>query len=128
MADTDYRNWASRPAVGRQVLHPVHPGGAIPPALRHRRTSVIQVKEDLKKGTGDSISIALLNRLTNQATTGSNVLEGNEEDMVSRSMRIYIDKRRNAVRIPEMEEIKSAIDLRDGARSAADELGQGRHP
>jgi hypothetical protein len=33
-------------------------------------------------------------------------------------MRIYIDKVRNAVRIAEMEEIKSAIDLRDAARSA----------
>src|SRR5574341_45861 len=80
-------------------------------------TSIIQLKEDLGKGTGDSISIALVNRLTNAATTGSNVLEGNEEDLASRSMRIYIDKVRNAVRIAEMEEIKSAIDLRDAARA-----------
>lgn len=79
--------------------------------------SIIQLKEDLRKGTGDSISIALVNKLQNSATTGSAVLEGNEEDLVSRSMRIYIDKRRNAVRIPEMEEIKSAIDLRDAGRS-----------
>jgi hypothetical protein len=32
-------------------------------------------------------------------------------------MRIYIDKRRNAVRIAEMEEYKSAIDLRDAGRA-----------
>jgi hypothetical protein len=79
--------------------------------------AVIQVKEVLGKGKGDSTTIALVNRLTNTAILGSNMLEGFEEDMSSRSQRIYIDKRRNAVRIAEMEEIKSAIDLRDAGRA-----------
>ena len=79
--------------------------------------SVVQIKEDLTKKQGDSITIALVNRLTNAATTGSSVLEGNEEDMASRSMRIYVDKRRNAVRVSEMNEQKSAISLRDAARA-----------
>jgi hypothetical protein len=79
--------------------------------------SVIQIKEVLGKGKGDSTTIALVNRLTNAAILGSNMLEGFEEDMSSRSQRIYIDKRRNAVRIAEMEEIKSAIDLRDAGRA-----------
>ena len=80
-------------------------------------SKVIQVKEDLTKKQGDSITIALVNRLTNTATTGTAVLEGNEEDMASRSMRIYVDKRRNAVRVAEMSEQKSAISLRDAARA-----------
>ncbi len=79
--------------------------------------SVIQVKEDLTKKAGDSITIALVNRLTNAAVTGTSTLEGNEEDMASRSMRIYVDKRRNAVRIAEMSEQKSAIPLRNAARA-----------
>lgn len=79
--------------------------------------SVIQVKEVLGKGKGDSTTIALVNKLQAPAVTGSNMLEGAEEDMSSRSQRIYIDKRRNAVRIAEMEEIKSAIDLRDAGRA-----------
>jgi N4-gp56 family major capsid protein len=79
--------------------------------------SVIQMKENLRKGTGDTITIALVNRLTNDPVLGSAVLEGNEEDMVSRSHDITINKRRNAVRIPEMEEIRSAIDLRDAGRA-----------
>lgn len=79
--------------------------------------AVIQIKEDLTKKQGDSITIALVNRLTNQATTGTTVLEGNEEDLASRSMRIYVDKRRNAVRVAEMSEQKSAIDLRDAGRA-----------
>lgn len=79
--------------------------------------SVIQVKEDLSKKDGDSITIALVNRLTNAAVTGTATLEGNEEAQKSRSMRIYVDKRRNAVRVAEMSEQKSAIDLRQAARA-----------
>lgn len=79
--------------------------------------SIIQMKEDLTKKKGDTITIALVNRLTNQATTGTNILEGNEEDLASRSHDITVNKRRNAVRVAEMTEQKSAIDLRQAARA-----------
>ena len=79
-------------------------------------TSIIQMKEDLSKKPGDSVTFALINRLTNSATTGTNTLEGNEEDLVSRSFRVYVDKRRNAIRVPEMAEQKSAVSLRNAAR------------
>ena len=94
----------------------LHDGG-FKPLMGTNENAVIQVKEDLTKKAGDSITIALVNRLTNAATTGTTVLEGNEEDMASRSMRIYVDKRRNAVRIAEMSEQKSAIPLRNAARA-----------
>jgi N4-gp56 family major capsid protein len=79
--------------------------------------SVIQVKEDLTKKKGDVITISLVNRLTNAAVTGNSTLEGFEEDMSSRSFSITVNKRRNAVRIPEMEEQKSAIPLREAGRA-----------
>lgn len=79
--------------------------------------AVIQVKEDLTKKKGDVITIALVNRLTNSAVTGTSTLEGNEEDMASRSFDISVNKRRNAVRIAEMSEQKSAIPLRNAARA-----------
>lgn len=79
--------------------------------------SVIQVKEDLSKKAGDSVTFALVNRLTDTATTGSDVLEGNEEDVTSRSFRVYVDKRRHAIRVSEMEEQKSAISLREAGRA-----------
>lgn len=94
----------------------LHDGG-FKPLMGTSENSVIQVKEDLTKKAGDSITIALVNRLTNAAVTGTSTLEGNEEDMASRSMRIYVDKRRNAVRIAEMSEQKSAISLRNAARA-----------
>ena len=87
------------------------------PLMGMDENAVIQVKEDLTKKAGDSITIALVNRLTNAAVTGTSTLEGSEEDMSSRSMRIYVDKRRNAVRIAEMSEKKSAISLRDAGKA-----------
>ncbi len=79
--------------------------------------SIIQVKEDLTKKKGDSVTFAMVNRLSNNAVTGSNTLEGNEESMVSRSQKVTVDKRRNAVRVAEIEEQFSAISLRDAARA-----------
>lgn len=94
----------------------LHDGG-FKALMGTNENSVIQVKEDLTKKAGDSITIALVNRLNNAAVTGTSTLEGFEEDMASRSMRIYVDKRRNAVRIAEMSEQKSAISLRQAARA-----------
>lgn len=74
--------------------------------------SIIQIKENLTKKKGDTINFALLNRLTQAATTGTDVLEGNEEDMTSRSFPLTVNKRRHAVRVAEMEEQKSAIGIR----------------
>ena len=79
--------------------------------------SIIQMKEDFTKGKGDQMTIALVNKLKNDAVTGTNMMEGNEEDMASRSFAFNINKRRNGVRIAEMSEYRSAINLRDAARS-----------
>lgn len=79
--------------------------------------SIIQVKQDLTKKKGDRVTIALVNRLTNSAVTGSNTMEGNEEDMVSRSHSITVNKYRNAVRVAEIEEQYSAISLRNAAKA-----------
>lgn len=84
-------------------------------------TDIIQVKEDLMKKRGDSVTFSLVNRLTNAEVLDSSTLEGNEEDMTSRSFRVYVNKRRNAVRTAEMEEIKSAIPLREAAKPALKE-------
>lgn len=80
--------------------------------------AVIQVKEELGTKPGDKITLQLVNRLTNTAITGTSTLEGNEEDLTQRSFSVTVDKRRNAVRIPEMSEQKSAISLRNAGKEA----------
>ena len=79
--------------------------------------SIIQVKEDLTKKKGDALHYALVNRLTNAAVTGSSTLEGNEEDMDSRSHELTINQFRNAVRVSDWDEQKSSIDLRNAGRA-----------
>lgn len=79
--------------------------------------SIIQMKEDLTKKKGDSVTYALVNRLSNNAVTGSNTLEGNEEALVSRSHKVTVDKRRNGVRVAEVDEQFSAISLRNAGRA-----------
>lgn len=80
--------------------------------------AIIQVKENLTKKKGDSVTFALVNRLTANATTGSDVLEGNEEDLLTRSHKITVAKRRHAVRVSESDEQFSAIGLRDASKPA----------
>jgi N4-gp56 family major capsid protein len=79
--------------------------------------SIIQVKENLMKKSGDRINFALVNKLTNNAITGRDVLEGNEEDMATRSYELVVNKRRNGVRVAEIDEQFSAISLRNAAKA-----------
>lgn len=84
-------------------------------------SDIIQVKENLTKKPGDKINFALVNKLTNDPVTGRATMEGNEEDLVSRSFELSVDKRRNAVRMAEIDEQISAISLRNAAKSALKE-------
>lgn len=87
------------------------------PYMGTDENSIIQVKEDITKKKGDRITFNLVGRLENDGVTGSNMMEGNEEALDQRSFLLGVDKLRNAVRIPEMEEIKNSIDLREAARA-----------
>jgi N4-gp56 family major capsid protein len=78
--------------------------------------NVIQIREDLSKKKGDRINFALVNKLTQDAVTGRATMEGNEEEMGTRSFELAVDKRRNAVRVAEIDEQFSAISLRDAAK------------
>lgn len=80
-------------------------------------SSIIQVKENLTKKKGDRINFALVNKLTNAAVIGSNVLEGNEEEMDTRSFPVTVNKRRNGVRVAEVDEQYSSISLRSAAKA-----------
>jgi N4-gp56 family major capsid protein len=79
--------------------------------------SIIQLKEDLKKKKGDTITFALVNKLKNAAVIDNATLVGNEERMDQRSHALTIHQRRNAVVVPAFEGQKSAIDLRQAAKS-----------
>jgi N4-gp56 family major capsid protein len=87
------------------------------PYMGQGETSIIQINEDLTRKKGDRFTFALVNRLTNAATLGNNTLEGNEEDLSTRSYELAVDLRRHGVKVPKMENQRSAIDLREAARA-----------
>lgn len=87
------------------------------PYMGMAENSVIQVNEDLTKKKGDTFTFSLVNRLTNDPTLDDATLEGNEEDLVSRSFDLTVHQRRHAVVVPTMQQQRSAIDLRQAART-----------
>lgn len=74
--------------------------------------SVIQVREDLTKKPGDQVVFTLVNRLTGEAKGASETLEGNEEDLSTRSFGVRIREYSHAVKFSKFEAQKTAIDLR----------------
>ena len=78
--------------------------------------SIIQVREELTKKRGDTITFALVNELTGNGVTGNTTLKGNEERLNSRSHALTVDVLRHAVAVDDWDIQKSVIDLRDAAR------------
>lgn len=80
--------------------------------------SIIQLKEDLTKKKGDKVTFASVHKLSGDGVTNNTTLEGNEEDLDSRSMAVTISMLRHAVAVTEWDEQKSAIDLRNAGKTA----------
>lgn len=76
------------------------------------QNSMIQVREDLTRKPGGSITFSLVNRLTGTAKNQNEVLEGAEEDAMLRSQEVTIREYAHAVRWKTYDEQLTAIDLR----------------
>ena len=81
------------------------------------QNAIIQVKEDLTQKAGDSITYALVNKLSGSGVENGATLEGNEEEMDSRSFKLTIKERANGVRVTDWENQISAINLRRAAKA-----------
>jgi N4-gp56 family major capsid protein len=79
---------------------------------------MIQVRRDLTTRTGDSIVFATVRRLVGAGVVGNTVLEGNEEVLDSRSMKLTVAPIRHAVAVSDWDEQKSVIDLLNAAKDA----------
>lgn len=77
---------------------------------------MIQVKEDLTKKPGDSVTFTLVNRLTGEAKGANEALEGAEESADLRSFQVRVREYAHAVRFKKFEAQKTAIDLRQAHR------------
>jgi N4-gp56 family major capsid protein len=81
--------------------------------------SVVQVKEELTKDKGDRITFGLRMRLTGAGVTSGQILEGNEERLVTYSNNVTLEQYRHAVRDDgAMSRQRAMFSISDEARAA----------
>jgi N4-gp56 family major capsid protein len=81
-------------------------------------TALIQVKDALTAKSGDTVTFAAVRRLIGAGVTGNTVLEGNEEILDQRSMKLTVAPIRHAVAVSEWDEQRSTLELRNVAKTS----------
>lgn len=81
--------------------------------------SIVQVKEQLTKDKGDKITFGLRMRLVGAGVTSGQILEGNEERLVTHSNSVTLEQYRHAVRDDgALSRQRAMFEISDEARSA----------
>lgn len=80
--------------------------------------NIIVTMYELQSEAGKTIIVPFVGSLTGSGVSGSQVLEGNEEDLGTGNMPVTVDWRRNAVIVPKSTQYKTDIDLLDAAKPA----------
>lgn len=80
-------------------------------------TAVIMALNELQEQAGKTINMPLITRLTGSGRSGSEVLDGYEEDLGNYNCPISIDWLRNGVRVPKSTSFKTEIDLLGAAKA-----------
>jgi N4-gp56 family major capsid protein len=81
------------------------------PYIGRSAMSIIVAKYELQEESGKTINIPLITRLKGTGVTGSQVLDGNEEELGNYNYPISVEWRRHGVRIPKSTAYKTDIDL-----------------
>ena len=72
---------------------------AIAPLIGTSANSVIQLKDETQKGSGDKVTFGLRTQLIGDGVSESQILEGNEEALTTYSDAIFINELAHAVRV-----------------------------
>jgi len=89
-------------------------------------SSIIQLKDDLTRKAGDSVTFATVRRLAGAGVTGSTTLEGQEEVVNARSLKVAVDVIRHAIAVNDWDEQKSIIDLMQAGRDGLMDWAMGK--
>lgn len=79
--------------------------------------AIIQLKDALGRKPGDAVVFAAVRKLRGAGVRGNEVLEGNEDELDTRSLQVRVEPVRNAVVLTDWDTQKSAIDMRNAAKS-----------
>lgn len=93
------------------------------PYMGESNDNIIIVKRELQEESGKTINIPLITRLKGAGVTGSQILDGNEEDLGNYNCALSVDWRRHAVRIPKSTSYKTEIDLWGAAKAMLKKWG-----
>ena len=75
-------------------------------------SSLIQVRDEIRKGPGDKVTVGLRMQLSGTGIAGDDTLEGNEEALITYSDAVLVDQLRHAVRSKgKMSEQRVAFDV-----------------
>lgn len=86
------------------------------PYMGRTPMSIIHTRYELQEESGKTINIPLITRLKGDGVTGSQMLDGNEEDLGNFNCAISVDWRRHGVRVPKSTSFKTEIDLLNAAK------------
>ena len=86
------------------------------PYMGSEMSDMIQLKTDLSRKPGDSVVFAAARSLVGAGVTGNTVLEGNEELLNLRSLKVAVGVIRHAVAVTDWDRQKSVIDILDAAK------------
>lgn len=87
------------------------------PYMGSEMDDMIQLQTDLTRKPGDSVVFPTVRNLTGAGVTGNTVLEGNEEIINARSLKVAVGVLRHAVAVSDWDKQKSVIDLLQAGRS-----------
>lgn len=87
------------------------------PYMGRSETDIIVTKYELQEEAGKTINIPLITRLKGAGVTGSQVLDGNEEELGNFNFPISVEWRRHGVRVPKSSQYKTEINLLNAARA-----------
>lgn len=79
-------------------------------------TSIIRVIGEAQTEGGKTINIPLVGRLKGVGVSGSQVLDGNEEDLSLYMDQVRTNWRRNAVKVPKSSQYQTEVDLLNAAK------------
>jgi N4-gp56 family major capsid protein len=91
-------------------------GNLFKPYMGKGENSIIQVKEELTKESGDRITFSLVTKLTGDGVTDDATLEGNEEALGNYGHLVTVHQQRHGVVVGAHEKIKTKIDLLSAAK------------
>lgn len=88
------------------------------PYMGKDNNKIIIAKYELQEESGKTINIPLITRLKGSGVTGSQTLDGMEEELGNYNCPISVDWRRNGVRVPKSSSYKTEIDLFNAGKTA----------